>query len=146
MPTLTRRKRHHIWDIPKQDKAELKRMRLPWWGVLCVFAGSLPIYWLFDRMGRQELGLPVLACVAEFCILLVVKWRLRRYVWFWMTITVLAAIHIAMLCFVPWTKRWVPAVDEHGFRDHRLFCDARRHLCGRALVQKRRLSHFQMAV
>ena len=114
MPTLTRRKRHHIWDIPKQDKAELKRMRLPGWAFLPLFLTGLCAAWLFYRMGRPELMMPVLATVVAFVLVLVVKWRLRHYVWFWVTITVLAALHIVMLWLVPWTKKWVPATTTTG--------------------------------
>ena len=114
MPTLTRRKLHRLWAIPKEDKARLKRMWMPWWGVLCVMAGTAALYSLFDYIGRVELTIPVLASVAAFVLILVVKWRLRRYVWFWVTITLLAAIHVAMLWLVPWTKKWVPAATTTG--------------------------------
>jgi hypothetical protein len=32
----------------KNEVREAKKIRLPWWGVLCVIIGSLPIFWLFD--------------------------------------------------------------------------------------------------
>ena len=39
-----------------------------------------------------------------------VKWKLRRYVWFWGTMTILAALHVPLVLFVPWTTKWVPAL------------------------------------
>ena len=39
-----------------------------------------------------------------------VKWRLRRRAWFWITITILAALHVPLILFVPWTPKWVPAI------------------------------------
>jgi len=114
MPTLTRRKRHHAWDIPKQDKAELKRMRLPGWAFLPLFVIAFCAAGLFDHLGRPELMMPVLATVLAFVLILVVKRRLRHYVWFWATITVLAALHVVMLWLIPWTKKWVPAATATG--------------------------------
>ena len=114
MPTLARRKRHHIWDIPKQDKAELKQMRLPGWAYVPMLLLGICSAWLFESNGRPELMMPVWATVAAFVLILVVKWRLRHHVWFWATISVLIALHLVMLWLVPWTKRWVPALTCAG--------------------------------
>jgi hypothetical protein len=77
-------------------------------------AGTLVIGLLFLRMGRPELTLPVGMSVGAFGFLLVVKWRLRCYVWFWATIAVFAALRVAILCLLPWTKKWVPAAACAG--------------------------------
>jgi hypothetical protein len=31
-------------------------------------------------------------------------------VWFWITMTFLAALHLPLIVFVPWTTKWIPAV------------------------------------
>jgi hypothetical protein len=49
----------------KGDIKAAKKMRLPWWGVLCLIFGSLPIYWLFDHWGRLSIALPALNCVGR---------------------------------------------------------------------------------
>ena len=84
-------------------------MRLPWWGVVCVIIGAIPIAWLFDRIGRFELALPTLDSVGVLGIAIAMKWQLRRHVWFWATMTVFAALHGLLILFVPWTTKWVPA-------------------------------------
>ena len=38
------------------------------------------------------------------------KWRLRRHTWFWITMTVIVALHVPLILFVPWGTRWVPAL------------------------------------
>ncbi len=38
------------------------------------------------------------------------RWKLRRHVWFWVTMTFLAALHLPLILFVPWTTKWVPAI------------------------------------
>ena len=94
----------------KNDIKAARKVRLPWWGVLCVIMGSLPIYWLFDHFGKLNLGLPALNCSAVFGVAIATKWGLRRHGWFWITIVFLAALHIPLILFVPWTDKWVPAI------------------------------------
>jgi hypothetical protein len=38
------------------------------------------------------------------------KSKLRRQAWFWIAMTVSAALHVPLILFVPWTARWVPAL------------------------------------
>ena len=65
-------------------------------------------------MGRLELMMPVLASIFVLGLIVWVKWRLRTHPWFWLTIAMLVALHIAMICLVPWTKKWVPATTSAG--------------------------------
>jgi len=41
---------------------------------------------------------------------IVMRWKLRRHVWFWITIVVLAGLHLPLILFVPWTAKWIPAI------------------------------------
>ena len=42
-------------------------------------------------------------------IAIAMRWKLRRYAWFWGTMIVFAALHVPLILLVPWTTRWVPA-------------------------------------
>jgi hypothetical protein len=84
-------------------------MRLPWWGVLCVMFAALPLVLLFAYFGKFALALPTLDSIAMVIIAIAMRWRLRRHVWFWITMTVIAALHVPLILFVPWTTKWVPA-------------------------------------
>jgi hypothetical protein len=94
----------------KGDIDAAKKMRLPWWAVLCGIIASMIGAWLFDRFGKLDIALPTLNCVAVLGFLIVLKWKLRRHVWFWATMTIIAALHVPLLLFVPWTTKWVPAL------------------------------------
>ena len=94
----------------KSDIKAAKKIHLPWWGVLCLIVGSLPIYWLFDHFGRLNIALPTLNCVGMLSFAVAVKWKLRRHAWFWGTMAILAALHVPLILFVPWTTKWVPAI------------------------------------
>ena len=94
----------------KNDIKAAKKIRLPWWGVLCLIFGSLPIYWLFNHWGRLNIALPILNCVGMLAFAIAVKRKLRRHAWFWGTMGILAALHVPLILLVPWGTRWVPAL------------------------------------
>lgn len=89
--------------------AEDKQMRLPWWGVLCVIVGTILLALLFVYSGRFDLARPSLIATAMVVLAIVMRWKLRRHVWFWITMTFLAALHLPLILFVPWTTKWIPA-------------------------------------
>jgi hypothetical protein len=97
-------------DDMKGDIRAAKKIRLPWWAVLSLVIGSLPIYWLFDHFGALNRALPTLNSVGMLGIAIAVKWQLRRHAWFWGTVAILAALHVPLILFVPWTTKWVPAL------------------------------------
>ena len=56
------------------------------------------------------MALPTLKSIAVFGFLIFLKRKLRRQVWFWIFITVIAALHVLLILYVPWTSKWVPAI------------------------------------
>lgn len=97
-------------DDIRNDIAAAKELRLPRRGILSIIVGSLPIYWLFDHFGKLSMALPALNFVAVFAFLIALKWRFRRRIWFWALFIVLAAFHVELILFIPWTNSWVPAL------------------------------------
>jgi hypothetical protein len=100
-------------SIASGVKSEIKtaqKMRLPWWAVLCLLIGGMPLPWLFDHFGKLNLMLPIWNTVAVFGFLIALKWKLRRFAWFWITMIILAAFHVPLVLFVPWTTKWIPAL------------------------------------
>jgi hypothetical protein len=98
----------------KLDIKAAEKIRVPWWGLLCVVVVSLPIYWLFDHFGKLKIALPILNCIAVLAFAIEIKWNLRRRFWFWTVIAILAALHIPLILFVPWTDKWIPAAAIAG--------------------------------
>jgi hypothetical protein len=96
--------------VGKVFTAEDRKMRLPWWGRLCVFVVVLPLPFLFGYFGKVALGLPTVMSGGMVAIAIAMRWKLRRHVWFWITMTVLAALQVPLILFVPWTTKWVPAI------------------------------------
>ena len=94
----------------RSDIRAAKKLRLPWWGVLCLIIGSFLCAWLFDAFGNLALVVPILNSILVIAFMLALKRKLWRYAWFWGTMAVIAALHIPLTLFVPWTTRWVPAL------------------------------------
>jgi drug/metabolite transporter (DMT)-like permease len=90
--------------------AKDRQMRLPWWRVLCVIFGSMPLILLFYYFGKPALALPVLGSAGIVTMAIALRWQLRRHVWFWVIIGIFVALHGALILVVPWTTQWVPAV------------------------------------
>ena len=77
---------------------------------MCGIIGSTLAAWLFDHFGRLNLALPALCIIGMLGFAIAVKWKLRRHVWFWITMAVIAALHVPLILFVPWTTKWIPAL------------------------------------
>ena len=84
-------------------------MRLPWWGVLCVIFGTVLLARLFVYFGRFDLARPSLISVTMVAIAIALRWKLRRHVWFWISMTFFVALHLPLILFIPWTTKWIPA-------------------------------------
>lgn len=94
----------------KSDIKAAKKLRLPWWGVLGLMVGAFLCAWLFDNFGKLELVLPFLNSILVLGFMLVLKRKLWPYRWFWISMAVLAALHVPLVLLVPWTTRWIPAL------------------------------------
>jgi len=95
----------------KNDIKAAKKMRLPWWGVLCWMIGCALIGWPFYHFGRPDLARPTLISIGMLGFAAAIKWKLKRHVWFWITVTVIAALHVLLIRSVPWPTKWVPAFE-----------------------------------
>lgn len=68
------------------------------------------IDWLLISLGKFDLALPALNSVAVIGFTVALKRKLGRHAWFWGAIAILAALHVPLVLFVPWTTKWVPAL------------------------------------
>ena len=90
-------------------------MRLPWWGLLCVGVAAFAVSFLFDHFGKFALAVPSLTWVLVVAFAVALRWRLRHRAWFWITMVLLAALHLPLILFVPWTTKWIPAAVITSF-------------------------------
>ena len=70
----------------------------------------LPIYLLFYVLGREQMGLTAFIAIGIVLLAIRIRWDLRRYIWFWITIALVFAVHLPLIFLVRWPQSWVPAV------------------------------------
>jgi hypothetical protein len=91
----------------KGDVRAAKKLRLPWWGVLAEVICCLSVFWWFDHFGRLELGIPTLMGVCALSLVVIVKRDLIRCAWFWITMAIVAALHVLLILYVPWPTKGI---------------------------------------
>ncbi len=104
---------HSTMQLNKEIKNDIKaakKLRLPWWGIVSGIIGSALCAWLFDQFGKLDLVLPTLNGFAVLGFTIALKWKLRQRVWFWTTLTVIAAVHVVLVVSIPWSSKWIPAM------------------------------------
>ena len=69
-----------------------------------------PLIPLFDHLGRPELERPVPMALGMILITIKVCRDIRGRWWFWVTMAAVAALHVPLILYIPWTTKWVPAV------------------------------------
>lgn len=99
----------------KCEIQELKKRRLSWRAKLFIVLIGAPMVFLFALYGGLELAMPLTIIISAFSFVVYLKWKLRQHAWFWITMTVIAALHVPLILFVPWTTKWVPGWAVAGF-------------------------------
>ena len=94
----------------RREIQEAKKLHLSWQTRLLIFLIGAPSVFLFAVYGRLELAMPLMIIIGMHGLVIFFKWKLRRQPWFWIAMTVSAALHVPLILFVPWTKRWVPVL------------------------------------
>ena len=92
----------------KREIQEAKTLRLSWRTKLFIFIVGAPTTFLFALYGRLEMVWPLAITIGMIGIVIRFKWRLRRQTWFWVTMAVIAVVHVLWVLFVPWTTKWIP--------------------------------------
>lgn len=93
----------------KSDMRAAMRIRPPWWCLLSWAFVCLLIIWPLEDIGKPYLVYPTLASLIALGFTTAVKWELRTSSWFWITMTILAALHLPLILLLPWTSGWIPA-------------------------------------
>jgi hypothetical protein len=103
-----------ISKVVKNDIKEAKKIWLPWPAILCLFVLAFLLRGMLKDSGLLYLYRPIWNGAAVFGFLFLLKWRLRRHVWFWATMAAVVALHVLLILFIPWTNKWVPALVTAG--------------------------------
>ena len=99
-----------IVDDIKRDVAAAKRVRIPVWAYLPLIVAAFLVSWMFDHFGKLSEALPAINVVGMLGFVVVLKRKLMGRAWFWITMIIVAALHVLLVLFIPWTTKWVPAL------------------------------------
>ena len=98
----------------KREIRGAKTLHLSWRIRLLIFLVAAPMTFLLALYGRLELALPSINVIGVLGLTIWFKWKLRDRAWFWITMTVIAALHVPLILLVPWSDGWVPAMAIAG--------------------------------
>lgn len=93
----------------KREIQGAKKLRLSWrTKLLIVVIGTPTLFLYLVYGGRLERVWPFMITIGVLGIVIRFKWNLRRQTWFWVTMAVIAVLHVLWVLFVPWTTKWIP--------------------------------------
>ena len=80
------------------------------WSGTIIGVMLLPVFFVFVFLGKAELGFNVMLILGLVMIAVRLRWKLRRYAWFWATIVVVLLLHIPFLLLVHWPQSHLPTI------------------------------------
>ena len=92
------------------DYEDTKDKRRADWTGLLITAIVSPVFFVFVYLGRPKMGFTAVIVLGLSIFAVKLRWRLRRYVWFWVTIIVVLALHVPLLFFIRWPETRVPTL------------------------------------
>jgi hypothetical protein len=76
---------------------------------LKIGASLLPVFVLFVCLGKTDMGFTVSIVLGMTMVAVYLHWKLRKHVWFWVAISLVALLHLPLL-FVRWPESKVPTI------------------------------------
>jgi glycopeptide antibiotics resistance protein len=91
------------------DEAPKEKSSTDWTGPIIV-AMLAPLFFLFAYLGNAEMGFTACLVLGMFMVAVRLRWKLRRYAWFWATVVFALLLHIPFLFLVHWPQTHVPTL------------------------------------
>jgi hypothetical protein len=91
-------------SVPDYEEARAtRRGRADWTGAI-IAALLSPVFFLFVYLGKAEVGFTVCIVLGMVMLAIKLRWHLRDYAWFWVTIALILALHVPFLFIVRWPQ------------------------------------------
>lgn len=104
-----------INELKREIQEAKKLRRLSWRTKLLMIVIGIPTFYLYLIYGgRIQLVWPSMLTFIVLGVVIRFKWKLRKQAWFWVTMAVIAVLHILWVLFVPWTTKWIPVFVYTG--------------------------------
>lgn len=69
-----------------------------------------PVMVIFAYLGRFHLGANIFLCLFVNVLAITMRWRLRKYLWFWCVMAIVVGLEVPAVLMIPWPHGWVPGV------------------------------------
>lgn len=69
-----------------------------------------PVFFVFMFLGKAELGLTTCLVLGGSIAAVRLRWKLRRYAWFWATIVLILLLQVPLVFTVRWPQSSVPTI------------------------------------
>ncbi len=91
-----------LLDEQKTEDQEPKEQGATDYSGVIILAMTLPVLMLFDYIGKFDTGLSVTICLGMNLLAIRLRWKLRRYVWFWVVIFLALALEMTLALMIQW--------------------------------------------
>jgi hypothetical protein len=91
------------------DEASKEKSSADWSGTI-IGVMLLPVFFVFAYMGKAEMGFNLIIVLGLTIFAVKLRWKLRRYGWFWVTIIFILFLHVPLLFLVHWPQSNVPTI------------------------------------
>jgi len=82
----------------------------PKWGLLAGLLASL-VFFLFAHFGEPGRGMAAAIGLGILIFAARARWDLKREVWYWIAIAIVAGCQTPLVLFVPWTNKSYPGLE-----------------------------------
>jgi uncharacterized membrane protein len=89
-------------EPPEKEPTDYTGLKI---GVILV-----PVFFLFVYLGKPDIGLTVFIVLGMIIFAIKLRWKLRKHVWFWATISLILLLHIPLLFVVRWPQSNIPTI------------------------------------
>jgi hypothetical protein len=77
---------------------------------LVVTLFAVLFYFVFENIGGSAKGRVASICAAMIVTTVWMRWGLRKRLWFWVTIAIMAFLHLPLVLLPPWTNNSYPGI------------------------------------
>jgi hypothetical protein len=94
--------------VQKDEKSPFDRLTRK--TALVVLLLVLPIQFAFIHASFPGEGRAAAICAGMVMTSVWIRWDLRNHLWFWVTVTLLILLHVALVVSIPWTDHSYPGI------------------------------------
>jgi hypothetical protein len=85
-----------------------RRKPLGWRLRLGITVGVMFVLSIFYYFGRMDLARPVIFSGGMIWFAVAIRWRLRKFWWFWAAIATVVGVHIYLILRIQWDEEYLP--------------------------------------